>query len=212
MIGVQTDVVFRPWKGAQYDQGIGGAKTLILGESHYHSCDDDPACAQVSNRHHRHQTATCDVVQYWKTHPHRSPVSYRVPAVFDMPKEEFWNRVAFYNFLQSFAGTGARMRPKREQWQSVQSHRAFQSVLDELLPDRILVLGKETWAHLPSSPETLLRAPVPEPRLPVADIFGRVDEVDKTAYWYAFRPTGAALAMPNRSPFLRGLLCNELGA
>ncbi|MGI4827698.1 MAG: hypothetical protein ACRYFU_05845 [Janthinobacterium lividum] len=113
-----------------------------------------------------------------------------------MEKTEFWNRVAFCNFLQSFAGEHARERPSAQQWDDVRSHRALQSVLDCLQPDRILVLGKKTWAYLPSSTDTLLRAPSPEPRLPIAEVFGQAHKVDRTAFWYSFRPDGAALAMP----------------
>ena len=195
-----SDIVFEPWIGKHYAAGIDGKRLLILGESHYHSCEQDKGCQDVVTQEGHHRELTRSVVSYWKDNPHSSPVSSRTPALFDMAKAEFWERVAFYNYLQSFAGEKARMRPKAEQWDQLASQRAFQEVLARLRPGRIVVLGKSTWAGLPSSPDVLAAIPDAENNLPVAEIFGAAHEVDRTAYWYAWRPNGKALAFPIRHP------------
>lgn len=195
-----SDIVFEPWIGERYAAGIRGKRVLILGESHYHSCEHDEDCQDVVTQEGHHRDLTCSVVSYWKDNPHSSPVSSRTSALFDMGKAEFWASVAFYNYLQSFAGEKARIRPKAEQWDELASQHAFQEVLDKLRPDRILVLGKSTWACLPSSTDVLAAAPVPENALPVADMLGATHEVDRTAYWYTWRPNGKALAFPVRHP------------
>jgi hypothetical protein len=196
---IDTKVQFEPWCGDQYEAGISGLRVLILGESHYHLCDEDKECDEEETRVLRHRSLTRDTVKFWKDHPHSSPVSYRVPGLFGMNKDRFWNSVIFYNYLQTFAGPGAKHRPKEEQWDDG-SAEAFQSVLDTFQPDRILVLGMDTWRNLPSDPRILFRAPVPEARLQVQNNIGRKNAVDAMAYWYSSRSGKLALAMPVYHP------------
>jgi hypothetical protein len=58
---------------------------LILGESHYHSCEKDPNCTDEVGRNIRHRNLTRDMVDHWKDHSHSSPVSHRISARFDSP-------------------------------------------------------------------------------------------------------------------------------
>ncbi len=139
-----SKVSFEPWQGSEYRAGIAGRRVLILGESHWHSCDVDPKCADENARADHHRSLTFTTVNLWKDHGHSSPVSRLVPRLFGMTKPDFWQHVVFYNYLQTFAGPGARCRPKEEQWTD-DSAEASQTVLDRFEPDRILVLGKDTW-------------------------------------------------------------------
>lgn len=59
---------------------------------------------------------------------------------------EFWNDVAFYNFVQSLVGLNARERPTPQMWQNSTS--AFGEVVNVLNPERVLVLGKANWRNL----------------------------------------------------------------
>jgi hypothetical protein len=81
---IGSDVSFEPWEGKLYRDGIGGFRILILGESHYHSCETNLACREKDGRDQRHRNLTRAVVSEWKDYPSRSPVSSRVPALFEM--------------------------------------------------------------------------------------------------------------------------------
>jgi hypothetical protein len=194
---------FEPWQGPEAKKGIAEQRVLILGESHYHDCSNAPECRDEpddSDSRTRHREMTRGVISWWKDNPHRSPLSYRVPQLFSLPKSQFWNAVAFYNYLQTLAGPKARLRPSDEQWSDPSNALAFQKVLDDFEPDRILVLGKKTWQNLPSSPAELYREPLREFRLPVSNDLGGSQNVDTSCYWY-FAATGKpALAMPIMHP------------
>jgi hypothetical protein len=191
-----TKVKFEPWTGTQYKQGIEGQRVLVLGESHYHSCDKDKECTDDISGESHHRNLTRDVVEHWKDKSHKSSVSYKIPKLFRKSKSEFWDSVIFYNYLQEFAGPGAGHRPKAKQWDDKDSAAAFQSVLDTYNPDRILVLGKDTWTYLPSNEAALFRTPIPEPRLQLQNNIGSRNAGDEVAYWYSSRFGNLALAMP----------------
>ena len=58
----------------------------------------------------------------------------------------FWQDVAFYNFVQFLVGDKARIRPTNEMW--VESIKAFLEVILLLQPTKVLVLGKANWENL----------------------------------------------------------------
>lgn len=60
--------------------------------------------------------------------------------------KEFWQDVAYYNFIQSRVGDTARIRPTQEMW--TDSIPAFNEIVSNLNPSRILVLGKANWINL----------------------------------------------------------------
>jgi hypothetical protein len=205
-----TKVHFEPWcKRSQYEKGISGSKILILGESHHHRCDKDDKCKEQRLRSARHRGLTKAVVEQWKDEPHSSPVSSRLPKLFNMSKSEFWESVVFYNYLQTFAGLGARQRPKKEQWACLSSAEAFQSVLDHFQPDRILVLGKDLWTNLPSDPNVIASAPKAENRFSVANGAGSRNQTDEVCYWYYAHSGKPALAMPIVHPAAVGFSVSQ---
>ena len=59
----------------------------------------------------------------------------------DDASNDFWNKVAFYNFIQFPVGDSARLRPTENMWRD--SFEPFKLILNELGPDLVLVLGKE---------------------------------------------------------------------
>ena len=57
----------------------------------------------------------------------------------DAQRREFWNSVAYYNFLQEFLPT-SRVAPSSEIWK--RSEKAFDEVLTVLAPDLIICFSK----------------------------------------------------------------------
>jgi hypothetical protein len=66
----------------------------------------------------------------------------------DKPAHVFWSKVAFYNFIQSPVSGGARVRPTGDQWAVAAP--AFLEVLKNLRPDRVWIIGRELWRHIPA--------------------------------------------------------------
>lgn len=119
-------VYFSPCVGSKYRESE--LKLLILGESHY----GKGGAEDLSE-------ITVAAVGDGK---HRFFVSVR--RLFD-GGEDFWEEVAFYNYVQELAGCEPRQRPTEKMWAC--SHAAFGLVLKKLQPDRILVVGKTTWLN-----------------------------------------------------------------
>jgi hypothetical protein len=135
---------FNPWVGSLYrNEGIGGKRLLILGESHY----GGPACD--------YPTFTTEIIEEMALQKGRLPFFARIQrlvvggrGVFsDEERNDFWQRVAFYNYIQT-ALEVLGDRPTGEMWQSAQS--AFIETLNELSPDIVLVLGIELRRNMPA--------------------------------------------------------------
>jgi hypothetical protein len=186
-----------------------GKKVLILGESHYHNCEIDDDCNKLNKkqREKQHRELTKKVVEWWKDKPAKTPVSSAVPKLFEIGRYDFWNRVSFYNYVQSFVFAPGN-RPADEDWDI--STKAFQQVLDCLQPDRVLVLGKKNWLSLPNDPAVLACNPIPEPRLKLLDKVAGLNIDDGFAYWYGCHSGHLALAMPVIHPaYRRGFRAEE---
>jgi hypothetical protein len=138
-------VKFLPWVGENYQNGLNGLRTLVLGESHYESSNNP----DISNS--PRETILCIEEQasgdwakaFWtKT---ASALIGRRPTLED--KKLFWHSVAFYNYVQYSAGFGPRVRPPPESWEK--SKLPFEEVLNELKPELIVALGYRLMAMLP---------------------------------------------------------------
>jgi hypothetical protein len=145
-MNLPPEIKFLPWVGSEYTKGFNGRKTLILGESHYYWDESNPIAKQ------RRITIECIEEQieegyrkaFWTKLA--SAMIGKSPTKGD--KASFWHSVAFYNYVQASAGTGPRIRPKKESWDISVS--PFQIVVDELCPDIIVVLGYRLWDMLPN--------------------------------------------------------------
>ena len=207
-----SKIVFRPWMVDGPLPTIQDRRVMILGESHYHDCENDQNCSGLNDaeRHARHERLTIDVVGSWREKPHRSPISHRLPKLFGLEdKNTFWQSVIFYNYLQVFAGPKARIRPSEEMWADSQNAEAFQEVSDKLEPDCILVLGKKLWSKLPSQVPPLAYAPEPEYRLPVSGNVNSYHSVERICYWYRSKTGKRALSMPIMHPSAVGFDLTE---
>lgn len=150
-------VYFEPWVGPDYDRGgLWGRKVLIVGESHYDEWADEAEAGQPPlpvTKHHLSRNFTQECVQdileggkgavFWKR------ILNRVGGheYEDRSLPEFWNRVAFYNLVQSPVCGGPGRRPTTEQWNAIED--PLREVIAVLKPDRILFTGWTMWGYVP---------------------------------------------------------------
>lgn len=135
---------FDPWIGNRYfNEGINGKRLLILGESHY----GGKVC--------HYPSYTIEVIKSMALVKGSLPFFSRIQRLVtggrggftNAERENFWNRVAFYNFIQTSLDKQG-LRPTYEMWQA--GTEPYLQTLQELSPNIILVLGAELNRHLPS--------------------------------------------------------------
>lgn len=151
--------VFEPWEGSKYRSGgLEGVRVLILGESHYGDVGTESAACTIETvkdlgqeRRNRFFTVTQKLVSGI------NPEEW-VP---DKTRVEFWESVAFYNYVQSFPGDKSRMRPTQEMWANAAT--PLLKTLQELRPQVMVVLGLELQSHLPEIPSGIRVCNVPHP-------------------------------------------------
>lgn len=137
-------VRFLPWVGSNYgSKSRWGTRVLMVGESHYTS---------NGNAKPRDFTQHCVETHAsgkWKS---KSTFWTRAKRVLvekgAVSHREFWDSVAFYNYVQELVGEGPRKRPTERMWEI--SKAPFEEVVEALNPGCIVVLGKGLWKHLPS--------------------------------------------------------------
>lgn len=140
---------FNPWIGRSYGtDGIGGKRLLILGESHY----GGDGC--------HYPEFTTEVIQGMALE--QGPLAFfsRVARLVvggrggfsETEREDFWQRVAFYNFIQTSLDEHGD-RPTSEMWQAARE--PFLQTLEELKPHLILILGIELSRNLPEIPDEI---------------------------------------------------------
>lgn len=139
------DVKFLPFVGDNYNKGLQGKKVLVLGESHY--------CANASEAV---PSLTQDIIKDLydpnsEFEPYKNTYTKFAKSLVNrdlttQDKKEIWNKLAFYNFVQSPI-TGPRKPPSNQEF--LDSHAAFFQVLEELQPDCILAWGSRLYDNLP---------------------------------------------------------------
>lgn len=149
---------FAPWIGANYwSEGLAGVRVLILGESHYGDADTERS------------SFTTEIVREWGqekrlrffTMIQKLLLGHGPGWISDEARAEFWEQVAFYNFVQAFVGTEPRTRPTREMWDAARM--PFLATLAELQPQVLVVLGLELATNLPQVPPSIFVCKVPHP-------------------------------------------------
>lgn len=189
-------IYYEPWKGRNY--GNNNKRLFILGESHY---GDDKSDATI-----RYTKQYCEgkfSARFWTIT--MQIVSGKHNS--ELNRFEFWNNVAFYNFIQEPVGDDARVRPTIKMWEKAQQ--PFKQVLDKLKPTHMLVLGKELWENLPNEGKQgpLLKIPKCENRdtwiYPCKD--GEV-----LATWVYHPSSGKGASYSLSYPYVKELLNIEL--
>jgi hypothetical protein len=140
-----SKIHFKPWVGQDYfDAGLYGLRILVVGESHYGSGDQNPSFTRT-------------VVKKWGQDNRRSFFTVvaklllghgRGVKVRTVQRKQFWEKIAFYNYVQEFVGPRPRMRPTPAMWK--RSEKAYHQVLCDLKPDLVVVLGKQLAKYLPA--------------------------------------------------------------
>lgn len=150
-------VTFHPWIGAHYGrESRFGVRLLLLGESHY---DDDPEFSDSD--------LTRDVVRDWgqKQRARFFTVIAKVLRgsrdwIDDDARSEIWEHTAFYNFVQSVV-PAPRTPPTFRQWCDAQT--PFETVLQSLNPDAVLMLGWRLSEHVLHRPENVTFGAIAHP-------------------------------------------------
>lgn len=153
-------VHFMPWIGTNYYQNeLFERKILLLGESHYSTVFHDKLRDETSlyTRHIMQKYAIDETARYYtvtrKLLVAAANASQNQKKLNNISKYDFWHSVAFYNFVQVFVGKKARQRPSEQHW--IEAHSPFNEILERLMPDICVALGKELWRHLPQANENI---------------------------------------------------------
>jgi hypothetical protein len=141
-------IKFRPWEGENYSRAPFGKKVLILGESHY---DWDPDRKVADNPDVTNELIQEQIDGYFKAFWTHIAVIFLNHKPDLNAKRQFWQSVAFYNYVQTSAGNGPRVRPTPQMFQD--SEPAFFEVLELLKPEVVIVLGYGLWKYLPNQTE-----------------------------------------------------------
>lgn len=155
-----SHINFRPWVGKNYlSQGYKGKRILVLGESHYcyELCEGGkcyPLCAREKMKEDCF-SQTEDVLEAF-VHSYSGESYEQTFLCFERAilgkeatqeeREDLWNGVVFYNYLQ-FDQAGPRKPIMPEYW--AESELAFKEMLEEYMPDYIIVWGVRLYEGLP---------------------------------------------------------------
>ena len=143
-------VIFLPRIGDNYEQGFNGHRLLVLGESHYDEWGGEKN--QLENESFFTRECIQEVLNrvggasFWKTLEQALLNETRTNGWAANGGHSLWDKLSFYNFVQSPVPGGPGARPK---WTCFEeSRKPFRAVLEQLRPDRILVCGKGLWKQM----------------------------------------------------------------
>jgi hypothetical protein len=133
-------VHFQPWIGENYEKRR--PRLLVIGMSHYDW--DDRKCPEYF--------ATNDVIQSRASGECRGAFFTNIVAICigrlpnDEEREQFWQSVAFYNYIQEFVGDSPQRKHDPILWE--RGEPAFFAVLRRLRPELVLVIGQMNWNNI----------------------------------------------------------------
>ena len=150
---------FRPWVGKNYlSQGYKGKRIFVLGESHYcYELCEGGKCYPLCTREKMTEecfSQTEDVINgfvySYSGEPYEQTFLCFERAILGKEatqeeREELWNGLVFYNYLQ-FDQAGPRKPIMPEYW--AKSELAFKEMLEEYMPDYIIVWGVRLYEGL----------------------------------------------------------------
>jgi len=140
MIGLRELVVFDPTRSnpavrISYGQANFG-KLLVIGESHY----GGEEWARPDATHNRIKAVLNGKNAAYFT---------KIAHIFQAETREFYSRIAFYNFIAAPLDR-ARQRISIDDFKLDADQRFLFSMVENLLPDRILVTSERLWRVLPA--------------------------------------------------------------
>ncbi len=133
---------FEPYVGTEYEGGLTkGRKLLIIGESHY----NEPGCEECGEQ------ATREVVASYLNGTPAKFFDYVESAAsgnrLALARNEFWQKVAFANFVQRPMATASH-RPTDDHWRD--GIEPFWQTVTELKPDLVFMFTSAWSNWLPS--------------------------------------------------------------
>ncbi|WP_344676346.1 hypothetical protein [Paraburkholderia graminis] len=152
---VNLTVRFAPWVGEQYaTEGFRGLRVLLVAESHYGGKHGErptvtPEIVKALALGRKHPRATKKL----KRHSHFAKImtatSNRCSAAGfrGIHRVDFWERVAYFNFLQEFM-RDKRVEPPAEAW--LRGAKAFAEVLQVLEPELVVCFSSRMGSRVKS--------------------------------------------------------------
>lgn len=145
---LEHGVVFLPWIGKNYEQGFNDRRLLVLGESHYDEWEGEkhPLGNEITRECIQEVIDRVNGAGFWKYLEQALLNETRKNGWVPSGGSPLWDKLSFYNFVQSPVPGGPRVRPD---WKAFEeSRKPFRAVLEQLRPDRVLVCGKGLWERM----------------------------------------------------------------
>lgn len=147
---------FEPFVGNIYKKQ--NFKILLLGESHHFGVDDrnnfqkkplnyKDVTTGVLKSFFEYKNGKLGFRPWMNTFARFTNIFNNRPVLREQ-NEEFWNKLSFYNYVQTPVDS-ARKSPTYEQFKN--SHESFVKILDELKPNLIIVWGYRLWGNMPKN-------------------------------------------------------------
>ena len=146
---------FRPWKGEGYgeanDLGL-PENLLILGESHYNDLtgedredwrgywDGQPTQGVVAEYCRKRNRPLFTKIFHTILGPDTDPSTQQ-------SRSDFFNSVAFCNYVQECVGDAHHRRPSQQMWEEAAA--PFRATLECLRPTHIVACGMRLWRNMP---------------------------------------------------------------
>lgn len=154
---------FRPWAPSSEDPRIAGVRLLVLGESHYEEENGDGSTYRDADAT---VEETRNTVRKYGVKPEKRQVFFAnlytmlsgEPWALEASRlEPFWNSIFFYNYVQTLVPGGPRHSPSPSMWR--EAEKPFRTVIEEIAPEAILVVGKRLWSNMAQEDERLDEQP-----------------------------------------------------
>jgi hypothetical protein len=186
--------MYKPWikdLWGKPENALGGAKLMLVGESHYGShvgdTGDEGLTVRVVQEH-------IDVARTKLFSKIENLLQHQVDGLnLELPgnRQAFWSSVLFCNYIPVSVGPDFTHRPTNEMWELGKD--VFTTLLQEHKPDAVLVLAKGVWDWMPQSDVR----PAPKFRLRGSDVEFRQfkylngEEICVVPAAYVNHPTGS---------------------
>ena len=137
--------ITEPWIGKDYQTGINDCQVLAIGESHY--CKNvDQFTPKITQEIIRDLYDPNSEFEYYKNTYSKFVNAIAGEKQNFYGKEIWWNKLAFYNYIQT-PMSGPRKSPKKAEYQ--QSEEAFWEILEKIRPTHLIVWGYRLYNNLP---------------------------------------------------------------
>jgi len=129
-----------PWRGQNYESGIGGQRIAVVGYSHHRGP------SQVDCEDFTEDVVRCVIEGQQERESFFGPI--RGYFGYD-DNAAFWNRVLFFNFLPDCIGVTDQRYETGSPSQIVHGKRRFLRIIREEKPDKVFVFTVKGWRSFP---------------------------------------------------------------